>query len=66
VGDETYYNRLQTKFKSEKSCKIDLFNHTPKPCEGTEVNRVREESSSIDNTCTWTNNHIFDRLFRYL
>jgi len=38
-----YYNVLEsTKLMSEKSWKIDLFNCTPKRCEGTEINTVEK------------------------
>jgi len=47
----TYY-KVQTKLKSDKSCKIDLFNLTPKLCEGTEVNSVRKRVTALDNAFT--------------
>jgi len=37
---------------SEKSRKIDLFNCTPKRCEGTEINTVRKGIPTINHTFT--------------
>jgi len=45
----TYY-KAQGKLKYEKSCKIDLFNYTPKRCEGTEINTVRKRIPAINHT----------------
>ena len=47
----TYY-KAQRELKSEKSCKIDLFNCTPKRCEGTEINTVRKGIPAINHTFT--------------
>ena len=35
---------------SEKSLKIDLFNCTPKHCEGTEIDTVRKGIPTINHT----------------
>ena len=64
VMDVITHKILQRKLKSEKSCKIDLFNCTPKRCEGTEVNTVRKRVPAINHTfteknCTHTAHNVY-------